>query len=341
MKTYEVVFNGDTDTGVYGISVVENPAMEATFLALSKQKKIEFAEVDRKEKTLLGVVLTPDKPIYRKNEDTGEEFYITFPRETIKAAAHSFLKNGYQKNSALEHDVALEGMSVVEAWVVKDSKNDTANAYGLKVDEGEWVVKMKCDNEDIYNKALKGEITGFSIDGLFNLKEINLKNNKMDLKELGTQIENSFTAALGKVFPKKELGDEAVALALTAISEAKDSEALIALKETYKDDFYTKVSKEFEAKELELKEAPKDDAEMLALVTQLTDDFSKKLEAIKLDANKENEILKSDIVKLKATKKELETKLAKKIVHAPGQAAELTATTQKGRIAQGLNNLLN
>lgn len=187
MKVYEVLFNEDEDKGLYGISVVGNPAMESSFIALKKQSPIQLAEVDRKERTLLGVVLIPDKEIYRNID--GEEFYIRFPKATIKAAAHAFLKNGYQNNSALEHDVQLNGMSVVEAWIVKDPEMDTANAYGLPksdIVEGAFVVKMKCDNEEIYNKALNGEITGFSIDGLFSLKQLKLNKNEevMDKKSI-------------------------------------------------------------------------------------------------------------------------------------------------------------
>ena len=106
MKYYTVLFDENEDTGLFGISVVGNPAMESMFLTLKKDEKpLQLAEVDRKEKTLLGVALIPDKPIYRKVE--GEEFYITFPKETIKAAAHSFIKNGYQKNSSLELKIMI------------------------------------------------------------------------------------------------------------------------------------------------------------------------------------------------------------------------------------------
>lgn len=184
IKTYQAVFDPDKEN-VYSISLVDDPAMQSMFLALKKQeKRIKLAEVDKVERTLLGVVLIPDKPIYRNQG--GEEFYITFPKETIQASAHNFITRGFQLNSSLEHEDKIEGISFVESWVVKDPKNDTANAYGLDKDdivEGSWVVKMKCDNDDIYQKALNGEINGFSIDGMFGLKEINLNINKVEMVE--------------------------------------------------------------------------------------------------------------------------------------------------------------
>lgn len=191
MKVYDVVFDEDIDEGVYSISVVGNPAMKSSFIALKEQNTtIQLAEVDKKERTLLGVVLIPDKEIPRNIK--GEQFFIRFSKETIKAAAHAFLKNGHQRNSSLEHEVKLEGMSVVESWIVKDPNMDTANAYGLPkedIKEGSFVVKMKCDNDDIYNKALAGEITGFSIDGLFRLNEINLKSDSMSKKTIKESLQ--------------------------------------------------------------------------------------------------------------------------------------------------------
>lgn len=213
MKTYEVVFNEDEDKGVYAVSVVEEPAMESMFIALSSDQdklpvNIQFKESDvaEKENTLIGVALIPDKEVYRNIE--GDEFNIVFGKETIKKAAHSFLKNGYQNNSSVEHEDKIEGVSIVESWIVKDPENDTANAYELSKDdivEGTWVVKMKCDNEEIYKKAVSGEIKGFSIDGLFSLKEVNLKSeiemsetNKKGLKDVALELFNEVKALLSK-----------------------------------------------------------------------------------------------------------------------------------------------
>ena len=195
MITYEAVYDPESDN-VFSVSLVESPAMESLFITLSKQdvkeQKIQLAEVDKKERTLLGVCLIPDKPIYR-NQD-GNEFYITFPKETIKASAHDFFTKGFQTNSKLEHESEIKNISFVESWVVKDPKTDTALAYGLPKEdivEGAWIMKMKCDNDEIYKKALSGEIKGFSIDGLFSLKEINLKKEDMSVS-ITEAIEKGF-----------------------------------------------------------------------------------------------------------------------------------------------------
>ncbi|MFS4469114.1 XkdF-like putative serine protease domain-containing protein [Maribacter sp. 2210JD10-5] len=182
MDIYEVTFNPEKDKGIYALSVVNDPAMESMFIALNKDVKeveIQLAEVNKEQRILMGVALIPDKPIYR-NQD-GKEFYITFPAETIKAAAHSFLKNQHNNNSTIEHEIKLNDMSVIESWIVSDEKNDKSNAYGLNAPKGSWVAAMKVDNEEIWNDYVKtGKIKGFSIDGLFSLNKLELNKKPMD-----------------------------------------------------------------------------------------------------------------------------------------------------------------
>ena len=64
------------------------------------------------------------------------------------------------------------------------------------IKKGSWVALYKCDNKEIYNKALKGEIKGFSIDGLFSLEKVNLKRETMkeDLVNLKNDLLSEFKA---------------------------------------------------------------------------------------------------------------------------------------------------
>ncbi|WP_136465525.1 XkdF-like putative serine protease domain-containing protein [Flagellimonas onchidii] len=185
---YEVIFDPNKDKGIYALSVVQDPAMESMFVALKKdeQVQVKLAEVNAEQRILLGVALIPNKPIYR-NQD-GKEFYITFPEDTIKLAAHSFIKNHYNGNSSIEHEVQLSGVSVVESWIVEDVKNDKSNTYGLEAPKGSWVAMMKVDNQDLWDDYVKtGKIKGFSIDGLFSLNKLEL--NKEQMSESKTTLE--------------------------------------------------------------------------------------------------------------------------------------------------------
>ena len=176
MKTFEAVFN-DNNKGVYGISLVENPAMEGDFIALSKDAKIEFKTVDEEQRILMGLVLEPNKPIYR-NQD-GEEFNIVFSEQVIKDLSQNFFKQGYQTNSSIEHSGnRVEGLSFFESWIVEDSKIDKSANFGLSYPKGSWIATMKVENEEIWNDYVKtGKVLGFSIDAFVTLKEVNLKSN--------------------------------------------------------------------------------------------------------------------------------------------------------------------
>lgn len=182
METYEVLFKEGETTGVYGISLVNDPAMESLFIALSKEEPLQLKSVDTEKRIVMGAVLIPNKPVYRNQN--GKEFNIVFPEETIRLASEAFLKNGHQKSSTLEHDVEakLSGVSIVESWLVEDPKNDKANVYGFDLPKGSWMASMKIDNEEIWNDFVKtGKVKGFSIDGFFDLEQVNLKSNNSDL----------------------------------------------------------------------------------------------------------------------------------------------------------------
>lgn len=176
MKTYLAKFNPKVNKGVYGISLVENPAMEGTFIALSKPTEILFKEVDAEQRLLLGLVLEPNKPIYR-NQD-GEEFNIVFDEQTIKDLSHNFFTSFSQANSTIEHENKIEGVTFVESWIVENPDKDKSSNFGFSYPKGSWLATMKVDDDAIWNDYVKtGKVKGFSIDALLSLEEVNLKSN--------------------------------------------------------------------------------------------------------------------------------------------------------------------
>ena len=177
MKRYEGKYNKKSK-GVFAISLVNAPATEETFIAMSKQQKIvKFAKVDEEQRILMGLVLQPDQLIYRVDED-GNEFEMFFSAETIKDFSQNFFQSGFQLNSKLEHDEPIEGVTFVESWLVENPKVDKSAAFGLEYPKGSWLVSMKVDNDDIWNNYIKtGELKGFSIDGMVELEEVNFKSN--------------------------------------------------------------------------------------------------------------------------------------------------------------------
>ena len=182
MKIVELILDEDQEiTGVEAISIVENPAIEEDFIAL-KDQEIKLAEIDKKKKILLGPLLVPNRPIYRKN--LNGEYYIYFSKDTIAKASQLYLKNGNQNNSTLEHSHEINGLTLVESWLVEDDKFDKSRKYGFDVPVGTWMGAVKVNNDEIWNNFVKtGKVKGFSIEGYFADKMERPKEPVNDFEE--------------------------------------------------------------------------------------------------------------------------------------------------------------
>lgn len=169
MDIIELVIDEQSEefSGIEAISVVESPAIEEDFIALKNEDKIRLAEVSKEKRLLMGAALIPDKPIYRKSGD--HEFYIYFSKDTVAKASQMFLKSGNQGQATMEHATKkLDGMTVVESWIVESDLYDKSKKYGLDMPIGTWMVSMKVDNDEIWNNYVKkNKIKGFSIEGYF------------------------------------------------------------------------------------------------------------------------------------------------------------------------------
>ena len=180
MDIIELVIDEQSEefSGIEAISVVESPAIEEDFIALKNEDKIRLAEVSKEKRLLMGAALIPDKPIYRKSGD--HEFYIYFSKDTVAKASQMFLKSGNQGQATMEHATKkLDGMTVVESWIVESDLYDKSKKYGLDMPIGTWMVSMKVDNDEIWNNYVKkNKIKGFSIEGYFADKLSNRPKDK-------------------------------------------------------------------------------------------------------------------------------------------------------------------
>ena len=170
MRIVELVIDEEAlYSGIEAISIVDRPAIEENFIALSKEHKIELAEVDKEKRILMGAALVPNKNIYRQNED--EEYYIYFSEDTVRKASELFLMRGNQNKSTLEHEAELHGLSVVESWIIEDETHDKSRKYDMDLPVGTWMVSMKVNNDEVWNDYVKtGKVKGFSIEGYFTDK---------------------------------------------------------------------------------------------------------------------------------------------------------------------------
>lgn len=187
----ELVLNDeDILSGVEAISIVSAPAIEENFITLSKEQTF-LAKVDGEKRILMGAALVPNKMIYRRRGE--EEYYVFFTEETIRKVSELFLTKGNQNKATLEHEVKLDGLSVVESWVVEDKEHDKTKKYGLDVPLGTWMVSMKVYNDQVWEEFVKsGKVKGFSIEGYF-VDKVNFSDasdtNQISLLDSITEVE--------------------------------------------------------------------------------------------------------------------------------------------------------
>ena len=201
IKKYKVGIDSET----YAISLVESPAIESDFVALAKEeeeKQQVFLESDEKH-MVYGAALIPDKDIYRNNGE--QEFYINFTKESIERMSQDFMKEYRQYEVKTDHDDIANEVCVVESWLVSDSYKDKSNALGINVPEGTWMVGMKVNNIETWERIKAGELKGFSVESMISLEEFSKQNNdNMNIETNDMGFWNKMKEVLAEVFSKKE-----------------------------------------------------------------------------------------------------------------------------------------
>jgi len=242
MEEIELFIRNEKEDGVFAVSLVENPAIEENWVALSADG-IQLKVADEERRVVVGIALVPEKRIYRKMKD--KEFNIYFSKETIAKAQELYMRNLNANNVTTEHEKPIKGATVIESWIVESEKFDKSNIYKLNAPVGAWVIMMKINNEEEWKSIKEGNYKGFSIEGMFQgfealeastqlsedevlvekiksiITDIELKSEKVDLslvsdlskslseynkadKALDKDIENFYNA----IFKAKALGNK-------------------------------------------------------------------------------------------------------------------------------------
>jgi len=132
---------------------------------LSSQE-VELKILDEEKRIVVGFALVPEKRIYRRVKD--KEFNIYFTKETVAQSSELFMKKLNLNKFTTEHEKEVQGINVIESWIVEDAKNDKSNIYNLGAKGGEWVVMSKIYNDEIWNDIKEGKFKGYSIEGMYD-----------------------------------------------------------------------------------------------------------------------------------------------------------------------------
>jgi hypothetical protein len=156
--------------GVLEIANTANPAIMIKGIALSDIKQMIFKD-DLKYR-IASPVLIPSK-IYRRDEETGEEYYVNVTPEIVEQMFVKFQKDRGGKDVFNdEHDETKRVPSyILETWLVETPKTDKSLVtYGIECPEKTWFAVQQFTDKQAYFDCVDSGKIGFSIHGESALK---------------------------------------------------------------------------------------------------------------------------------------------------------------------------
>lgn len=185
-----VEFKLDRDCELKAVSIVKDPAIEKQFMLfksidLFRDIKFEKFEASEEKQEITGVVMTPDKPILRYDEQNKKYFNCFFTEETIKDCMAFFLKNCNHTQANFDHsqDTFTNKVSTIECWQVADPTNDKLSALGFTdITKGDWAMTYKVEDKELWNQIKEEGFTGFSIEGMFGMYATKMNEEKIKTK---------------------------------------------------------------------------------------------------------------------------------------------------------------
>ena len=190
LPLYELMFddNDDNALGCSKISLVENPAVEEFFLKFSKdveeKEHRSFYFKDDSKHIVTGIAMRADYPIYR-NQD-GQEFYVQFSKDTIDKMMQKFMKEQRLFDISLDHNQDVRDCYLIESFIINKERGICPNEFS-DVEDGSWIISVKIENKDVWDKICSGEVKGFSIETEMIANAFS--NQKQKAKELGISVD--------------------------------------------------------------------------------------------------------------------------------------------------------
>ena len=179
-----VISNENESLAIDAISLVSSPAIEQDFVYFNKSKNnLTFAKVDEEKRMVVSPALIPNKQIFRYDPNTDSEYYVYFSPETVLKASELYLKHNNHHKATYQHQDRVSGVLTVESWI-KEGDMDKSKMYGFDLPNGTWFVKMRIDNDELWNKIKDGELKGLSIEGYFTDKMEEMSEREPTTEEI-------------------------------------------------------------------------------------------------------------------------------------------------------------
>jgi len=162
--------NGE-DLGIEQIAFTSTPAIKVMGMAFNSQAK-QMIFKDNVKYRIVAPALIPME-IYRKDDEDGKEYYVSFSKEEIEKIHSKFMKDMSNKDLFnLEHDTTETVPAyVLEAWIVDNPTKDKAySSFGIEVPTGTLMVTAQVTDVEYYNHLVDNDQVGFSIEGYLGMK---------------------------------------------------------------------------------------------------------------------------------------------------------------------------
>lgn len=203
--------DNDQTTGVKTISIVDDPAIDSKFVALSKEK-VQLIELKTYKQVLAGLALIPDKDIPRTSPK-GESYVAYFTKEGIERIRNKFHKELMNNRVNVEHQQSeYINAYMIESFII-DSDERLADVKAKGINDavmGSWFVAYKIEDKEVFAKALAGELNGFSVE-IF-IKNMFEKPKDDEIKSTLDALNTKLDAILQSAQTGEKTKDEAVKL---------------------------------------------------------------------------------------------------------------------------------
>ncbi|WP_322518624.1 XkdF-like putative serine protease domain-containing protein [Chitinophaga sancti] len=196
IPTYEIFIDENEDSFVSAVALVDKPAIEKNFFAFNEHTKLQFSYDDERQE-LIGPAMIPDIEIYRKEQNTGAEYNVFFSKETIRQIAQVFFKKNFANNTNISHTDIPAHSYIFQSYIVDDDKG-IKSPKGIDVPDGSWIVGMKVTDNTVWQDIKSGKLKGFSVEGLFQFSDSQVKHDKSTTDEDLIAILKKFNSLYSK-----------------------------------------------------------------------------------------------------------------------------------------------
>jgi len=162
--------NGE-DLGIEQIAFTSTPAIKVMGMAFNSQVK-PMVFKDAVKYRIVAPALIPME-IYRKDDEDGKEYYVSFSVEEIEKIHSKVMRDMSNKDLFnLEHDTTETVPAyILEAWIVENPTKDKAySSFGIEVPTGTLMVTAQVTDVEYYNHLVDNDQAGFSIEGYLGMK---------------------------------------------------------------------------------------------------------------------------------------------------------------------------